>query len=151
VREHGGIHESPEANGPLMGMQFKNTDAYAATVVSDIQIVNHYSAELPLWRFSCAVSSQGQRFMAGTAALAMRIPYAGSQTVSLPARIDYPDALRRLGGTRPGTTIPYEAEVDMVVETPRLGTIMLPLANVGEVALPQVSDAELQKLLGKTE
>ncbi|MEN6578425.1 MAG: LEA type 2 family protein [Phycisphaerales bacterium] len=134
----------------LMGMQFKDADAYGATVVFDVQIVNHYSAELPLRRFSYAVSSQGQRFMAGTAALAMRIPFAGSETVSLPARIDYPDTLRRLGGARPGATIPYEAQVDLVIETPRLGPITLLLDKTGEVALPQVSDADLEKLLGGT-
>lgn len=135
----------------LMGTQFKDADAYGATVVFDVQIVNHYPDELPLRRFSYVVSSRGQRFMAGTAALAMRIPYAGSQTVSLPARIDYSDTLRRLGGARPGTTIPYEAHVDLVIETPRLGTLTLPLDVVGEVTLPQVSAADLERLLGTAE
>ncbi len=134
----------------VMGMQFKDADAYGATVVFNVQIVNHYPAELPLLRFSYAVSSRGQRFMAGSAALAIRIPVAGSQTVSLPARIDYSDTLRRLGGARPGTTIPYEAQVDLTVDTPRLGTIMLPMDNAGEVMLPQVSDADLDKLLSGT-
>lgn len=136
----------------LMGMQFKDADAYGATVVFDVQIVNHYPSELPLQRFSYAVSTQqGPRFMAGTAALAMRIPVAGSQTVSLPARIDYADTLRRLGGARPGAAVPYEAHVDLIVETPRLGTLTLPLDNAGTVTLPQVSDADLKILLGETE
>jgi len=130
----------------LMSMHFKDADAHGATVLFDVQIVNHYSEELPLRRFTYAVSSRGQRFMAGTAALAMQIPFAGSQTVSLPARIDYPDTLRRLGSVQPGTTIPYEAQVDLVTDTPHLGTFTLSLSRVGEVTLPLMSGADPEKL-----
>lgn len=135
----------------LMGMQFKDADAYGATVVFDIQIVNHYSTELPLRRFNYTVSSQGQRFMAGAVALDIRIPVAGSQTVSLPAQINYADTLRRLGGARPGAAIAYEAQVDLIIDTPRFGTITLLLDNTGTTILPQVADADLKRLLGETE
>ena len=149
------VEESVSLRKPtarLMGMQFKDADAYGATVVFDVQIVNHYSAELPLRRFSYAVSTQqGSRFMAGSAALDIRIPVAGSQTVSLPARIDYADTLRRLGGARPGAMVSYEATVDLAIEAPRFGTITLLLDNAGTVTLPQVSDADLKILLGETE
>lgn len=148
------VEESVSLRKPtarLVGMQFKDADAYGATVVFDVQIVNHYSAELPLRRFSYTVSSQGQRFMAGSAALDIRIPVAGSQTVSLPARIDYANTLRRLGGARPGAMVSYEAAVDLVIEAPRFGTITLLLDNTGTTTLPQVSDADLKILLGGTE
>ncbi len=134
----------------LMGMQFKDADAYGATVVFDVQIVNHYLSELALRQFSYAISSRSRRFIAGNAALAMRIPVAGSQTVSLPARIDYPEALGMLPGVQPGVTIPYEAHVDLVVETPRLGALTLPLDKVGEVTLPQVSGVDAEKPPGTT-
>lgn len=132
----------------LMGMQFRDADAYGATVVFEVQIVNHYAAELPLVRFSYTVSTGGARFMAGSSQLAMQIPIAGSQTVSLPARIDYATTLRRLGGLRPGATIPYEAQVDLTVGTPRLGTIMLQMSKGGQVMLPQVSTGDSSKVQG---
>jgi len=147
------VEESMSLRKPtarLMGMQFKDADAYGATVVFDVQIVNHYAADLPLLRFNYAVSSRGQRFMAGTAELAIRVPYAGSQTVSLPARIDYPDTLRRLGGAQPGTTIPYDAHIDLVIDTPRLGTITLMLDGGGQVTLPAVAGVDQNAPLGET-
>ncbi len=122
----------------LMGVQFKEADLYGATIVFDVQIVNHYPVDLPLLRFSYALASRGQRFLAGASEIAINIPVGGSQTVSLPARIDYVKALQTLGGVRPGATIPYEALLDLSVNTPRLGTIMLPLGQVGEIALPNV-------------
>ncbi len=123
----------------MMGMRFQDADAYGATVVFDVQIENHYPEELPLMRFSYAVSSQGKRFMAGAQEVAVRIPVGGSQRVSLPARIDYPSMLRLLGGVQPGATIPYEAEVSLTINTPRLGWLTLPLGRSGEVTLPATS------------
>jgi len=122
----------------LVGVQFKEANLYGATIAFDVQVVNHYPVELPLVRFSYALSSRGQRFLASSSELAIKIPVGGSQTVSLPARIDYVKALQALGGVRPGATIPYEAQLDLVVDTPRLGTITLPLGRAGEITLPSV-------------
>lgn len=126
----------------MMGMRFQDADAYGATVVFDVQIENHYPEELPLMRFNYTVSSQGKRFMAGAQEVAVRIPVGTSQRVSLPARIDYPNMLRLLGGVRPGATIPYEAEVSLTINTPRLGWLTLPLGRSGEVTLPAASGGE---------
>lgn len=131
----------------LMGMQFREADAYGATVVFDVQIVNHYPVDLPLLRFNYAVSSRGERFMAGASELAIQIPVGGSQTVSLPARIDYISTLRRLGSVRPGATIPYDAQLDVTINTPRLGAITLPLGKAGEITLPELPGVDLGKLL----
>lgn len=127
----------------LMGVQFREADAHGATLVFDVQIVNHYPADLRLLRYNYAVSSRGQRFVTGSPELAIIIPFSGSQTVSLPARIDFVNTLRILGAVRPGATIPYEAEVNLIVETPRLGAIMLPLGRSGELRLPEVSEMDL--------
>ncbi len=133
----------------MMGVRFQDADAYGATVVFDVQVVNHYPVELPLMRFSYAVSSRGKRFMAGAQEVAVQIPVGGSQTVSLPARIDYLNTLRLLGGVRPGATIPYEAQLDLTVNTPRLGWITLPLGKTGEVTLPAPSGVDVDKLLNR--
>lgn len=131
----------------MTGLRFQDADAYGATVVFDVQIENHYPVELPLMRFDYSVASQGKRFMAGAQEVAVKIPVGGSQTVSLPARIDYLGTLRLLGGVRPGATIPYEAQVNLTIDTPRLGWIMLPLGRSGEVTLPSLSDVDVDKLL----
>jgi len=132
----------------VMGMQFRDADAYGATVVFDVQIVNYYPVELPLMRFNYTVSSRGKRFMAGSSELGIRIPVGGSQTVALPARIDYIGTLRLLDGVRPGATIPYEAQVDLTIDTPRLGAIVLPLEKGGDVTLPALPGVDVDKLLG---
>ncbi len=131
----------------VTGMRFQDADVYGATVVFDVQIQNYYPVELPLMRFSYAVSSQNKRFMAGAQEVAVKIPAGGSQAVSLPVRIDYLSTLRLLGGMRPGATIPYEAQLDLTIDTPRLGAIALPLGRSGEVTLPSLSGVDVDKLL----
>jgi len=131
----------------LVDVRFRDADAYGATLVFDVQVVNHYAFDLPLLRFRYAVSSRGQRFLAGLSDVAIRVPALGSETVSLPARIDYVQTLRALGSVRPGATIPYVADVDLVISTPRLGPITLALAKAGEVTLPEPAGENLDKLL----
>jgi len=131
----------------LMDVRFRDADVYGATLVFDVQIVNHYAFDLPLLRFRYTMSSRGVRFLAGLSDVAIRVPAFGSETVSLPTRIDYVQTLRALGSVRPGATIPYAAEVDLTIDTPRLGSILLDLGKSGELTLPEVSGENLEKLL----
>lgn len=123
----------------LLGVQFKEADLYGATLVFDVQILNNYAFDMPLLSFSYAVSSRGQRFLAGSRELEVKVPGSASEVVSLPARVNYLSALKVLGGVTPGATIPYEAELDVVIKTPRLGSLTLPVGKTGQLALPAVT------------
>jgi len=128
----------------LMGVEFRDANLYGATLVFNVDVINHYSFDLPLLSFNYSVSSQGQRFLAGFSELSITVPPGGRRAVSLPARVDYLKALNVLTGVRPGATIPYNAELSLVVNTPRLGSITLPLSKIGELTLPAVSEAQPQ-------
>ena len=137
------VEESLQLRKPtarLMGVQFKDASLYGATLVFDVQIQNHYAFDLPLQRFDYVVSSQGQRFLAGFGQVQITVPAGGSQTVSLPASVDYLKTLKMLGGSViGGRAIPYEAGLDLVIDTPRLGSITLPMETTGQLSLPAVS------------
>jgi LEA14-like dessication related protein len=132
----------------LLGVEFRDATLYGATVVFNVDIINHYSFDLPLLSFNYGLSSGGQRFLGGFSELSMTVPPGGRRTVSLPARVDYAKALSALGNISPGARIPYNAELSLVVNTPRLGSITLPLTKIGEVTLPAVSEAQPQQSPG---
>lgn len=123
----------------LVAVQFKEADLYNATLVFDVQIQNNYAFDLPLLSFSYAVSSRGQTFLVGSRELQVTVPAVAREVVSLPARVNYVSALKVLGGVTPGATIPYEAAIDLVIKTPRLGSLTLPMGKTGQLALPGVS------------
>lgn len=129
----------------LIGVEFRDASQYGATVVFNVDVINHYSYDLPLLRFDYGLSSQGQRFLAGFSELNITVPPGGRRSVSLPAQVDYLNALNILTGVRPGDTIPYNAEVSLVVNTPHLGSITLLLTKIGELTLPAVSQTGPQE------
>ncbi len=129
----------------LLGVEFRDASRYGATVVFNVDVINHYSYDLPLLSFNYSLSSQGQRFVAGFSELNITVPPGGRRSVSLPAQVDYLNALNILTGVHPGDRIPYNAEVSLVVNTPHLGSITLLLTKIGELTLPTVSEAAPQE------
>jgi len=138
------VEENLELRKPaarLVDVKFTEAGPYSATLVFDVTIKNYYALTVPLRRFTYELSSAGATFLAGSAEIRINLPAESQKTVSLPATVDYPAALKILHSVGPGTIIPYEAKVQLTVDTPRLGPIMLPLTSAGELALPRVSDA----------
>jgi len=74
------------------------------------------------------------------------VPAKSSTTVSLPATINYIEMLKALKGVRPGSKIPYGAELGLSVDTPALGVIRLPLRKEGELVLPTISGADISDI-----
>lgn len=122
----------------LAGVRIEDASLHAATIVFDVDIVNHYPETVPLRSFRYAVSSAGTPFLSGTAEVRINLLPGVQRTVSLPVRIDYLEAIKNLANVGPGATIPYEAQLDVTVETPRLGTLTLPVSRAGQLALPAV-------------
>ena len=132
----------------LLEVQLKDAGVSGATLAFDVTIENHYPVDLPLLSFNYILSSNGRRLLAGSSELNMTVPAAGSRTVSLPARIDYVQMLKALSNIRPGARIPYVAALNLIVNTPQLGSLTLPLARSGELALPELPGVDLNSLLG---
>ena len=134
----------------LVGVQLTDASLTGATLVFDVAITNHYPFNLPLLSFNYGLSSFGQRFLAGSSGAAGVIPAGGSMTIALPARVDYLRALNVLTNVRPGARIPYEAELDLLVHAPQVGSITLPLVKDGALTLPTFANVNLGNILGAT-
>ncbi len=123
----------------LTGVRFQEASAQSATLVFDVEVENYYPVTVPLRGFKYSVTSGGQLFLTGSSEVRINLPAESRKTVALPAQVNYLEALKVLGSVRPGATIPYIAELDVRVETPRLGPITLPLTYKGQLTLPTIS------------
>jgi len=130
----------PTAN--LKGLGFDDVSLESATLVFNVEIDNPYPVALPLTNMDYGLSSGGSPFLSGSADIASTVPAESKKTVSLPAKINYMDMLKALKGIRPGTTIPYKADIGLSVDTPALGVLKLPLKKEGELALPRLSEID---------
>lgn len=131
--------KKPEAR--LIGVRIEDATRYAANVVFDVDVVNYYPETVPLRSFRYVVSSGDMPFLSGTAEVRINLPPGAQRTVSLPVRIDYLEAVKRLPGVGPGATIPYGAQLDLTVDTPRLGPLVLSTSREGQLSLPAVPAA----------
>jgi LEA14-like dessication related protein len=129
----------PEAE--LVGVKFAEVGPYSATLVFDLQMQNFYPTAVAVRRFKYDVSSGGVTFLSGSAEVRINLPAESQRTVSLPATVNYLEVLKTLRNVGPGATIPYEAKLDVTVDTPRLGPVLLPLTRAGSLSLPVISGA----------
>jgi len=140
------IQQALERNRPiakLTGLRFEDVKLDSATLLFDVEIDNHYPVALPLTNFDYIVSSRAEQFLSGSAKSQTTIPAKSKKTVSLPATINYIGMLKALKGVRPGSKIPYGAELGLSVDAPALGVIRLPLKKEGELVLPTVAGTEI--------
>ncbi|HUU19720.1 MAG TPA: LEA type 2 family protein [Sedimentisphaerales bacterium] len=143
------IQESLNLRKPtarLTGLKIEDVKLDSATLLFDVEIDNHYPVALPLSNFDYSLSSGAEKFLSGSAKSQAAVPAKSSTTVSLPATINYIEMLKALKGVRPGSKIPYDAEVGLSVDTPALGVIRLPLRKEGELVLPSISGADINDI-----
>ena len=124
----------------MTGLKFENVRLDSATVLFDVEVNNPYAVALPLTNLDYGLSSGAEPFLNGNAELQTTVSAKSKKTVSLPATINYLGMLKALKGIRPGSKIPYKADLGLSVDAPSLGLIRLPLKKEGEVVLPNISD-----------
>ena len=130
----------------LTGVKFEEATLDSATLLFDVEIDNHYPASLPLTNFDYTLASGADTFLSGSANSQTTVPAKSSKTISLPARINYIEMLKALKTVRPGSKIPYNAELGLSVDTPALGLIRLPVKKQGELVLPSISDTNINDI-----
>ena len=130
----------------MTGLKFEDVMLDSATLLFDVEVDNPYPVALPLMNLDYGLSSSGEPFLDGNAELQTTIPAKSKKVVSLPANIKYLDMLKALKGVRPGSKIPYKADLGLSVDAPTLGLIRVPLKKEGEIVLPTVSDVDVKDI-----
>jgi len=130
----------------MTGLKFEDVKLDSATLLFDVEVDNPYPVALPLMNLDYGLSSGAEPFLNGNAKLQTTVPAKSKKTVSLPANINYLDMLKALKGIRPGSKIPYKADLGLSVDAPALGLMRLPLKKEGEIMLPTVSDVEVKDI-----
>lgn len=147
----GGI---PKPTARLAGVQFGDINLQAATLLFDVEVTNPYTVALPLLNMDYSVASGQSPLFEGKADLQTVIPAKGTQSVSLPIKIGYMDllhALAELKDVRPGSAIPYSADVGLSLDTEALGPLRLPLKKSGNLTIPELPrTSDWKSILNRT-
>lgn len=138
--------QMPKPTAQIAGVSIQDVAVNSAKLLFDIEVDNPYAVPLPLTNLDYSLVSAGTEFLSGAAPIQGSIPAKSKQVIALPTTINYLDVFKVLKDVRPGSVIPYKADVGLSVDPPALDPIRLPLKKEGEIQLPTVEDAK-QRLL----
>ena len=111
----------------ISGIHLSDLSMDAVTLLFDVDVTNPYGVPLPMVNVDYSLASSDQQFLTGQADIQDTVPANGTKTVSLPAQVSFLETLRVLRQFKPGTVIPYKADLGLSVNAPGVGPLRLPL------------------------
>ena len=140
------IRYDREPAARLEAMRFGGVELDYATVLFDVEIDNPYPVSLPVPRLRYALISEGHTFLTATVLDGITVPPNTKKVLTLPDQVTYARLLRALK-SKPGSTIPFMAELTLSLDTPGSGWIDSHTENEGRIVLPVRPEIKVE---GKT-
>lgn len=137
------LEAAPRPTARVTGARLQTLTVEKAGLVFDVEVRNPYAVALPLVDLSYAIGSGGQRIAEGKVAAVGSIPASGSKTLQIPAAVEFRSLLAALKGVRPGSIVPYTAQIDLSVDAPVVGRMALPISHDGELPVPAIPEVAL--------
>ena len=127
-------------------VRFADLSLSQITLEFDVGVTNPYSVPLPVTQAAFRLASRGTTFLSGASEEQGSIPAGGREVYPVRATVPFAALLSALSGVKPGAVVPFEAKLDLSVDTPVLGKITLPLSKSGDLPVPAVPDVSLPKI-----
>lgn len=140
------LPNSLKPKAELTGVHFDEFTGSALGLTFDVEVKNPYPVGVPVTRLAYSLTSGEKEFVKGVSEPNAVIPAGSKINVPLPVKVDYRQMWGALKGIRPGSVIPYQAELVLSMNTQTFKTIDVPLKKKGEIKLPTVSEATLKKV-----
>jgi LEA14-like dessication related protein len=137
------LQSSPKPSARIIGTELKNLSLQKIDLVFNVEIVNPYAVDMPLLDLAYTVGSGGTSLLQGNIKPSGAVPAGGTSVIQLPARITFASLIRTLKGVRPGSVVPYKADMTLGVDAPVVGRLTLPLSKSGELPVPAAPEVEL--------
>lgn len=137
------LRSAPKPTVNIVGAEVRNLSLKGLDLVFDVEITNPYGVSLPLVNLDYAVDSGERQLLQGSINTSATVPANGSSVLKVPARIEYADILQTLTSVKPGSELPYHAEINIAVDAPLIGAINFRLKHEGEIPIPTVSEISI--------
>ena len=137
------LKSAPKPSARVTAAHLQDLTLEHAALVFDVEVRNPYTVALPLVEGGYALGTGGERLAAGRVAPAGSIPASGAKTLQVPVRVEFRSLFSAAKSVRPGSVLPYTADVDVGVDAPVVGRLNLPVSYKGELPVPAVPEASL--------
>ncbi len=130
------VESAPKPSARILGAGVRNLSLKSLDLVFDVEVSNPYGVSLPLVDLTYTLGSGGQQLLSGSIKPSGSVPANGTSLVQLPARLDLASVVKTLPAVKPGAVVPYDAQINLIVDVPLLGETTLPLERSGEIPVP---------------
>ncbi len=137
------LESSSKPTARIIGTEMKNLSLERIDLVFNVEVTNPYAVDLPLLDLAYSVGSGGTSLLQGTIKPSGAVQARGTSVIQLPARITFASLIRTLKGVRPGSVVPYRADLTLGVDAPVVGRLTLPLSKSGDLPVPAAPEVEL--------
>jgi len=137
------LDAAPKPTAKIAGVRLDNLSIQDVTLGFDVDVTNPYGVTLPLANLGYALSSGGQSLLSGELADPGSIPARKTKRLAVPVKVRFMDVMNVLQGVRPGSVIPYEANLSLSANAPGFGPVTLPLKHTGNMPVPAVPEITL--------
>lgn len=143
LQDMAGMAQKPTAQ--VVGSSIRGLSLQNAVLLFDVEVVNPYSAVLPLADLSYVLASNGRKILEGSIQPSGSIPARGKQVFQLPVTVGFAPVLATLKGVKPGAVLPYTVDFRISLDAPVLGRIEVPFSKSGELPVPAVPEVEMAR------
>ncbi len=137
------LKTGPKPTARIIGTEMKNLSLEKIDLVFNVEVANPYAVDLPLLDLAYTVGSGDTSLLQGNIKPSGAVPARGTSVIQLPARITFASLIKTLKGVRPGSVVPYKADLTLGVDAPVVGRLALPLSKSGELPVPAAPEVEL--------
>lgn len=134
---------APRPTARIIGAELRHVSLQNADLLFTVEVSNPYAMGLPLLDLSYTIGSNGSKLLEGSVKPTGTVPARGISVLQLPARLMFASVLETLQSVRPGSVVPYRADIALGVDAPVIGRLSLPLSRSGELPVPAVPEVEL--------
>ena len=137
------LESSPKPTARIIGTETKNLSLAKIDLIFNVEVTNPYAVNLPLVDLTYDVGSGGTSLLQGNIKPSGAVQAYGTSLIQVPARITFASLLKALKGVKPGSVVPYKADLTLGVDAPVVGLLTLPLSKTGELPVPAAPEVEL--------
>jgi LEA14-like dessication related protein len=134
---------APKPTARIIGTEMKNLSLERIDLIFNVEVANPYAMNLPLVDLTYNVASGGTSLLQGNIKPSGAVQAYGTSLIQVPARITFASLLKALKGVKPGSVVPYKADLTLGVDAPVVGLLTLPLSKTGELPVPAAPEVEL--------
>lgn len=137
------LETAPKPTARILGTELKNLSLDKIDLVFNVEVANPYAVDLPLVSLTYNVGSGGTSLLQGSIKPSGGVPARGTSLIQVPARITFASLFKTLKGVKPGSVVPYKADLTLGVDAPVVGMLTLPLSKSGELPVPAAPEVGL--------